>query len=62
MDEARDILLNVMPNSNQPREAGRTKLQAVLVAEGSWLQRFLVDTDVYICPSEATLPLKKVGI
>lgn len=41
-----------LPNSDKPREAGRTRLQAVMLAEMTWLQPFLIPTDVYICPSE----------
>lgn len=52
MDTATDWLPETLPNTPAPKGKKRTQLQVVIGAEASWLQTYLIPTDVYICPSE----------
>lgn len=53
IDMANDVVVHdTMPNIPAPKTGSRTQFQVVVLAEDTWLKQYLIETDVYICPSE----------
>lgn len=42
-----------------PGQRPRTQFQVVVTAEDTWLKPYLIETDIYICPSEAMHKIRR---
>lgn len=60
MKDALDWVETTQPLVIKPVKTGRSQLQIVSLAEDAqWLAPFLIATDIYICPSEAMVKVRK---
>lgn len=61
MKSAMDWVEIEKPLVIKPQPSGRTQLQIVTLVEDTWLAPYLIPVDVYICPSEAMVKMRKGG-